>query len=285
MPTQQHLKIVSGLDRIPVLQQDEELELARAYCRSRDPDLARRLLEGHLRFVISMAKTNAHGGGTSLEDLFQEGCIGLLKAIEKFDPDRGVRLTSYASYWIRSQILNAAMKLSRPLRIVTTAVHKRLFFSLERAAQNLAMRGLSSEPGDVARELGMPVESVREMMARLGTREVDLADAGNVPDTTLAGTPSPLELALRQETQVRVRKAIAAIEPLTDRDRAICEDRLMADEPATLQSLAERFGLCRERIRQLEQSLKTRLREKLVDLDGRTSGLQSTGRTRALRAA
>lgn len=266
MRTQQHQAIISGLHRIPVLQKDEERELTRAYCRSRDPGLARRLLEGNLRFVISMVKTNAPSAvGTSLEDLVQEGCIGLLKAIKKYDPDRGVRLTSYASYWIRAQILNAAVRSSRLLRIVTTRGHKRLFFSLERTAQKLAQKGLSAEPADLARELEMPVAVVSEMMTRLRSKEVDLADAGDVPDHALGGMVGPLEFTLQREAQARVRRALAALEPLTDRDRAICDERLMADEPVTLQCLAERFGLCRERIRQLEQSLKTRLREQLAD--------------------
>ncbi len=271
MRTQQHLGIVSGLHRISVLQRDEERELTRAYCRSRDPALARRLLEGNLRFVISMVKNSAPGAvGTSLEDLVQEGCIGLLKAIKKYDPDRGVRLTSYASYWIRAHVLNAAVKSSRPLRIVTTRAHKRLFFSLERTVRKLIQRGLSAEPADVARELQMPVSAVTEMMARLSAKEVDLADAWDIPDHVRSGTVGPLEFTLQREAQVRVRRALAALEPLTDRDRAICDERLMADEPVTLQSLADRFDLSRERVRQLEQCLKIRLREQLADGTERT---------------
>ncbi len=261
-----------GFELAPVMQRDEELELARAYRSSRDPKLARRLAEGHLRLVVFIARDCVSSSNT-LGDLVQEGCIGLLKAIERFDPERGVRLATYASYWIRAYVLQMVMNDSRPIRIATTLEHRRLFFALQRELRRGAAQGREPVPAELATKLRVSVEAVTEMLTRLTAHRVGLTDQGDIPDHG-DETPGPLEIALRRERSERVRQALATLDPLCERERAICQERLMADPPVTLQELGQRFGLCRERMRQIETRLMERLRAALQEPEPGPSGRQ-----------
>jgi RNA polymerase sigma-32 factor len=272
-----HTRYVQGLPRFAPLDWDRERALAERWRTSGDRAAARELVEAHLRFVVKLAHSFA-GYGIPVEELIAEGNVGLLEAVERFDPAQGVRFISYAAYWIRALILAHVMRHWSLVRMSNAARRSRLFFRLTRArAQLVSALGhtLSADEIDdiLARRLDAPRALVREMTANLEQRDVSL-DAP-LPD----GTTTRMQLlpsgAGDQEMRVVddqrdqiVRERLRALTPaLSPREQYIVQQRLSSDEPETLHDIARRFGISRERVRQIEEGVKNKLRRALAELD------------------
>lgn len=262
--------LTARLGHYPRLSSREEQELAKRYRENNDTAAARTLVESHLRLVVSIARTCGRGR-SSMPDLIQEGILGLMKAVTKYDPARGVRLSTYASWWIRAYIYQYTMANARVVRMVTTYPQRKLFFSLRRERSRMEAHGEPVEPQALAARLRVPVEDVVEMDARLSGKDVTLEGAGG--DLAGASSWGGQERQAADEAlascQMRraVRQKMEALEQtLDERERAIISQRLTADEPMTLGEVGRRFGISRERVRQLESRLKKRLQVHLRDV-------------------
>ena len=258
--------LMSNLKRYPVLDRDEEQRLAIAYRDTRDPAAERRLVEGHLWLVVRIARSCCFRPST-LPDMIQEGVLGLMKAVRKYDPDRGVRLSTYATWWIRAYLYQYVMVNARIMRMVTTLPQRKLFFALRREQAKLGASGDPAEPAVLARQLGVPVDDVIEMEARLGAKDVPLDPSGveleGQQELRHDGAGAD-EVVLSRELQRTIRERMEVFEAtLGERERLIFEQRLAADEPMTLQEVGRKFGISRERVRQLEQRLKRKLQLQL----------------------
>ncbi|HNP64571.1 MAG TPA: RNA polymerase sigma factor RpoH [Woeseiaceae bacterium] len=266
----QYLQLV---ETFPRLKDDEERALAERLKQDHDLDAARTLILSHLRYVVYIARGYT-GYGLPQEDLIQEGNVGLMKAVRRFDPARGVRLVAYACYWIRAHIHDFILKNWRMVKVTTTKSRRKLFYKLRSAKQRLDWLN-RDEAKDIARSLGVDAEEVIEMEAQMyvpdqpfdvpseefsdDTRSLSdyLEDTGTTPDQKVAQdqflccASSALHDALRT---------------LDTRSRDIIESRWLNEDPdkPTLQSLGERYGVSAERIRQLEVAAISQLREMMV---------------------
>jgi RNA polymerase sigma-32 factor len=268
-------KFIRVLKDLPLLTRKEEVTLAQKYRETHDPALARRLVESHLRLVVKIAR-QCCSRQSLLPDLIQEGCLGLIRAVEKYDPDRGIRLSSYAAWWIRAYIYQYIMANSRMIKVATTFTQRKLFFNLNREFNRLERAGKEVEPKEIAARLGVSEKAVIEMSARLNGREVqfDTTVAVDPPsaDECLGGINVPQrpdEEVERTELQGAIRKKLdELVGTLETRERLIFEERLLAEKPITLRELGQKFGISRERARQLEERLKKRLRPVLQTMLG-----------------
>jgi RNA polymerase sigma-32 factor len=268
-------RFVRVLKDLPLLTRKEEVTLAQQYRETHDPALARRLVESHLRLVVKIAR-QCCSRQSLLPDLIQEGCLGLIRAVEKYDPDRGIRLSSYAAWWIRAYIYQYIMANSRMIKVATTFTQRKLFFNLNRECSRMERAGKEVEPKEIAARLGVSEKAVIEMSTRLNGREVqfDTTVAVDPPsaDECLGGISVPLrpdEEVEKSELQGAIRKKLdELVVTLETRERLIFEERLMAEKPITLRELGQKFGISRERARQLEERLKKRLRPVLQTMLG-----------------
>ncbi len=268
-------KFTRLLKGLPLLSREDEVLLAQQYRDTHDPALARKLVESHLRLVVKIAR-QCCSRQSLLPDVIQEGCLGLIRAVEKYDPDRGIRLSSYAAWWIRAYIYQYIMANSRMMKVATTFTQRKLFFNLNRECSRMERAGKEVDPKEIAARLGVTEKAVTEMSARLNGREVqfDTTMAVDPPsaDECLGGICVPLrpdEEVERSELQSVVRaKMDELVGTLEKRERLIFEERLMADKPITLRELGQKFGISRERARQLEERLKKRLRPMLQPMLG-----------------
>jgi len=240
--------------------------------REDDLDAARRLVLSHLRFVVRIARGYS-GYGLAQADLIQEGNIGLMKAVKRFDPEMGVRLVSFAVHWVRAEIHEFILRNWRIVKVATTKAQRKLFFNLRSAKKRLGWL-TRAEADAVAEELGVPRETVVEMESRLTGR--DAAFDGHVEadeeDTRMAA-PAAYLPDLREDPAARVEAAEwdahqhtrlrSALATLDDRSRDILDRRWLAEEKATLQELADSYAVSAERIRQLENNAIKRLRQTL----------------------
>ncbi|MHB8420185.1 MAG: RNA polymerase factor sigma-32 [Myxococcales bacterium] len=258
----------------PLVTADEEKRLARQYRRANDKVSAERLVTANLRFVVKIAyEYRSHG--LPMQDLIQEGNLGLIRAVEKFNPDKNIRLISYAVWWIRAFIQNHILHSWSLVKVGTTQAQRRLFFGLARARREIA-RHDGSEPDPaldrrwIAKRLKVREEEVVEMEARLSGRDCSLdAPLDSEDHRTTHGELLPHpgvsqeallgDLEASHLTAKMVQQALGRLDP---RERAIVELRLMAEAPMTLTDVGRKFGFSRERARQLE----TRARNKLKSL-------------------
>jgi RNA polymerase sigma-32 factor len=260
------------LRRYPLMTRDEEHEVAVRFCKSPEPALANRLITANLRLVVKIAQEyrRAH---RNILDLIQEGNIGLIHAVQKYDPYRGVKLSSYASWWIRAYILKFILANWRLVKVGTTQAQRKLFFNLRKEREKLEKQGYEVEARHLAAALDVSEQEVVEMERRLNASETSL-DAPMRSDEQGDRTQGDFVRAapaLRPDVQVESgefgsilkEKLHAFGETLRDRDLEIFRDRLLNDDPATLVQIAERFGVTRERVRQIEERLKKRLRQYL----------------------
>jgi len=251
---------ISYVNRIPLLSAEQELALGRQLKDQNDLDSARQLVLSHLRLVVAVSR-NYLGYGLPQADLIQEGNIGLMKAVRRFDPDRGVRLVSFALHWIKAEIHDYILRNWRLVKIATTKAQRKLFFNL-RSLKTGSGSLNSKETLAIARQLGVKPEEVTEMETRLGGQDIALdptpgeEDEGVAPIHYLADHAAEpaqrLEIKQVEEVQAAgLRKALAALDT---RSRQIIEARwLNESDPATLQELADLHGVSAERIRQIEQ--------------------------------
>lgn len=266
---------MAQVNRFELLSAEEEFELATRFRRDGDLEAAHRLVCANLRFVVKIA-LEYRGYGLRLLDLVQEGNIGLMQAVRKFEPERGLRLITYAVWWIRATIQSYIMKSWSLVKIGTTQAQKKLFYKL--AQTRNALRNLTGGacPADIAGELDVAESAVEEMSQRMGQRDLSLdVELAEGEDYTLLDIlpdrrPSPeTALIAREERRLLSARAQAALTGLPDRERLIVEQRILGDTPRTLQELADEFGVSRERVRQLEQNALRRLKESLADLEQR----------------
>jgi len=250
---------IQAVNRFPLLTQGQETEYARRLRDTGDLDAARHLVLSHLRLVVSIAR-NYVGYGLPQADLIQEGNIGLMKAVKRFDPERGVRLVSFAMHWIRAEIHEFVLRNWRLVKIATTKAQRKLFFNLRSMKQDLGTLG-AEEVKRIARELGVKPEEVVEMETRLGGQDLALEPAGDdereqfAPISYLAADHATPDVVLEVEQTARLRsegleKALTSLDP---RSRRIIEARWLTENAAaTLHDLATEFGVSAERIRQIE---------------------------------
>jgi RNA polymerase sigma-32 factor len=264
--------------QVPLLSREEERELARAFRLARDTRAAHRLVAANLRFVVQVAR-GYRSYGLRLADLVQEGNLGLMRAVEGYDPDRGFRLVSYAVWWIKAYIHGHILRSWSMVKLGTTQAQRRLFFTLARTQREVVRHGAPGAPGmdadalaAVARKLRVPPALVEQMGHRLSARDVSLdAPAGDGPTTRLdlleSEAPGPDDVLSGAEESAQVAGHVAAaLASLDERERAIIERRVMSETPETLQALGASLGCTRERVRQLECRAKAKLREALAAL-------------------
>jgi RNA polymerase sigma-32 factor len=258
---------VQTVNSLPLLTQERERELARRYRGGGDLEAARELVLAHLRVVVAISRGYL-GYGLPQADLIQEGNIGLMKAVKRFDPERGVRLVSFAVHWIRAEIHEFILRNWRMVKIATTKAQRKLFFNLRSLKRSLASLGLEDVKA-IARQLGVKPDEVVEMEMRLAGRDVALEPAGDgeeesfAPISYLVAENAEPGRILEHEQTARLRgeglqRALASLDP---RSRRIIEARWLTDnDAATLHDLAAEFGVSAERIRQIEAKALARMK-------------------------
>ena len=259
---------INAVANIPVLSAEEESELAWRFRRDNDVDAARQLVLSHLRFVVHIAR-GYNGYGLQLGDLIQEGNVGLMKAVKRFDPSVGVRLVSFAVHWIRAEIHEFVLKNWRLVKIATTKAQRKLFFNLRKAKQRLGWLS-AEETRAVAEDLGVTPAEVNEMEQRLAARDMSLDPAPEADDDERLGAPSyylpapgadPADQVADEDSEENAFEALgAALDDLDERSRDILRRRWLSEDKATLQELAAEYGVSAERIRQIEAAAMKKLR-------------------------
>jgi RNA polymerase sigma-32 factor len=255
------------VSRIPVLGRDEERALAERFRSQGDLQAARELVLSHLRFVVHIARGYS-GYGLPMGDLIQEGNVGLMKAVKRFDPGLNVRLVSFAVHWIRAEIHEYVLRNWRLVKIATTKAQRKLFFNLRRLKKNLSWLS-AEETLAVARDLGVSPGEVTEMEKRLAARDLSFDPAPEADDEELyspaAYLPAPEadpaeqveDAESAQDSSDRLRGALGRLDA---RSRDIVQRRWMSEDKATLHELADKYGVSAERIRQIESSALGKLR-------------------------
>ncbi|MBI2784674.1 MAG: RNA polymerase sigma factor RpoH [Gammaproteobacteria bacterium] len=260
---------VNSVSAISVLSAEQERELAERLYHHNDLDAARDLVLSHLRFVVHIARSYS-GYGLPLADIVQEGNVGLMKAVKRFDPSKGVRLISFAVHWIKAEIHEYVLRNWRIVKVATTKAQRKLFFNLRGSKKRLGWLN-NEEAAAVAADLGVEINQVREMEQRLSARDAsfDLSvdedeDSGYlVPAQYLedhSGDPAR-QLEQADWEDVHYGRLSAAVATLDARSRDIIQQRWLGDEKVTLHDLAAKYAVSAERIRQLEQSAMKKVRE------------------------
>jgi len=263
---------IAAVNTVPMLAPERELELGRRYRQSEDLAAASQLVTSHLRLVVAVAR-NYLGYGLAHADLIQEGNVGLMKAVRRFDPERGVRLVSFALHWIRAEMHEYILRNWRLVKIATTKAQRKLFFNLRSMKASSAALSVAQAKA-IARDLGVKPEEVVEMETRLGGHDVALdptpGDEENFVSPIAYLTDSedePAQILERQETaQNRTKGLQTALAKLDARSRRIIEARWLRedDSTSTLQDLADEYGVSAERIRQIESKAMKTMRSQMA---------------------
>jgi RNA polymerase sigma-32 factor len=249
---------IQAVNRFPILSFEEEREFARKFRSENDVEAARHLVLSHLRLVVAIARGYT-GYGLPQGDLIQEGNIGLMKAVKRFDPERGVRLVSFAVHWIRAEIHEFVLRNWRMVKVATTKAQRKLFFNLRSMKPTLGPL-TQTQIGSMARQLRVKPEEVAEMEMRLAGHE----DEPYAPIAYLADrSPEPSEIAeAKQDETLRARGLETALASLDARSRRIIETRWLREkDSATLHELAAEFKVSAERIRQIEAKALTKMKD------------------------
>ena len=263
---------IQAVNRFPLLTAEQETALGRRLKSDNDLDAARQLVLSHLRLVVAVSR-NYLGYGLPQADLIQEGNVGLMKAVRRFDPERGVRLVSFALHWIKAEIHDYILRNWRLVKVATTKAQRKLFFNL-RSMKKRSAALTTTEANAIARELGVKPEEVREMEMRLGGQDIALdpqpGDDGEMTMTPIAyltdADDEPSQILERAETAVNRTSGLkGALLKLDPRSRRIIEARWLREEDqATLQELADEYGVSAERIRQIETKALKSMRAQMV---------------------
>lgn len=257
--------------KFPLLDPEEETALARRVRDHGDPEAAFRIVSSHLRLVVRIAMDFQRRWMQNVLDLIQEGNVGLLRAVNKFDPDKGIKFSYYASFWIKAYILKFIMDNWRMVKIGTTQAQRKLFYNLNRERQKLILQGFDPDTALLSQRLGVTQDQVVEMQQRLDAGDVSLDlpisdenGSASRMDFLPALGPGVEEDIAGSEMSRLVRNSIHELLPsLSEKEVYILEHRLLTDEPATLREIGERYHVTRERIRQLEARLLEKLKEHL----------------------
>ena len=263
---------INSVHSIGVLTPEEEKKLAEDLYYRNDLDAARKLVLAHLRFVIYIAKSYS-GYGLSEADLIQEGNIGLMKAIRKFNPEKGVILVSFAVHWVKAEIHEYVLKNWKIVKIATTKAQRKLFFNLRGKKKGLEWF-TEEEIEQVAKDLGVKPSEVREMEKRLGGSDMSFDPLSESDDDEASFAPSqylededadPADIFEKESlTEESTSQLYEAINQLDDRSRDILQDRWLADEKLTLHDLAEKYEISAERVRQIEKNAMKKVKQSIA---------------------
>jgi RNA polymerase sigma-32 factor len=276
LPEDEHLPVAghTGLQRYlqeisqyKLLTREETEALAIRYQENQDPDAAYRLVTANLRLVVKVAMDFQKYWMQNFLDLVQEGNVGLVQAVKKFDPYRGVKFSYYAAYWIRAYILKSIMDNWRLVKIGTTQAQRKLFFSLNKERKLLEAQGFKPEPKLLAERLNVKESEIIEMSQRLSSQEMSLEapvreDSNEEQKEFLTYQGQSVEeMVADNEVKAKVNEVVEKLKgSLNDKELAILNQRLLNDEPLTLQTIADQFQVSRERVRQIEANLLTKMR-------------------------
>jgi len=263
---------ISSVHSIGILTPEEEKKLAEDLYYRNDLDAARKLVLAHLRFVIYIAKSYS-GYGLSEADLIQEGNIGLMKAIRKFNPEMGVRLVSFAVHWVKAEIHEYVLKNWKIVKIATTKAQRKLFFNLRSKKKGLDWF-TEEEIEQVAKDLGVKPSEVREMEKRLSGSDMSFDPLSDSDDDEATYAPSqylqdedanPADIFENESlSEENTSQLYEAINQLDDRSRDILQDRWLADEKLTLHDLAEKYEISAERVRQIEKNAMKKVKQSIA---------------------
>ncbi|MET0027319.1 MAG: RNA polymerase sigma factor RpoH [Candidatus Thiodiazotropha sp.] len=272
LPTGNMDAYISAAFQLPVLSAEEEHNLAVRLRDHKDLQAAQTLITSHIRFVVRIAK-NYSGYGLALPDLVQEGTIGLMKAVKRFDPDMGVRLVSFAVHWIKAEIHEYILKNWRIVKVATTKAQRKLFFNLRSAKKRLGWFS-KEEIDSVAQDLGVKPETVLEMESRLSGQDIAFDGPQQDEDEPVMATPAGYLSDMRMEPSTLLehvdseeqskQQLLSALQELDARSREVLEARWLSDNKATLHELADRFQVSAERIRQIEKNALNKLKGQLA---------------------
>jgi RNA polymerase sigma-32 factor len=258
------------IGRFPMLEPEEERMLAHRVRDENDQDAAFRLVSSHLRLVVKIAMDFQRRWMQNVLDLIQEGNVGLMRAVQKFDPDKGIKFSYYASFWIKAYILKFIMDNWRMVKIGTTQAQRKLFYNLSKERQRLQAQGFDADSATISQNLNVSESQVEEMEQRMGGNDVSLdLTLGDDSTTTRLDILPALEpgieetLAKSEISQTLQDHLESMLDDLTDKERDILEKRLLAEQPVTLREIGEKYGITRERVRQLEARLLLKLRTHL----------------------
>jgi RNA polymerase sigma-32 factor len=273
LPTGNLDQYIRAAFSIPVLSAEEEHALAVRLQTDNDLDAARQLVMSHLRFVVRVAR-GYNGYGLQLADLVQEGNIGLMKAVKRFDPDAGVRLVSYAVHWVRAEMHEYILRNWRIVKVATTKAQRKLFFNLRSKKKRLGWMN-QEEVNGIAEDLGVKPEVVLEMESRLSGHDIgfDLTASDDDEDSrhfapaaylTDESNDPALTVEQNEWSSTNTSSLIEALKTLDERSRIILEERWLTDDKSTLHELAARFEISAERIRQLENNAIGKLKKTML---------------------
>ena len=258
---------IAQINRYPILSADEEFRYAVKFKKYNDMEAAEKLVVSNLRFVVKIAH-EYRNYGIKLADLIQEGNIGLMHAVKKFDPYKGYRLISYAVWWIRAYIQNFIIKSWSLVKIGTTQAQRKLFFKLGQAKKKLeALSQKNPEFGEIAESLGVKETEIEEMDQRLTYRDLSLdsyisgeGETAHIDYLTYKGEDQETSLIRKEEMDIVKRNIAGALTNLNERESYIVRHRIMTDSPKTLQEIGTKYNITRERARQIEKQALKKLR-------------------------
>lgn len=261
---------INTVHQIPILTPEEEKELAQRYYNHHDVEAARMLVMSHLRFVIHIARSYS-GYGLSQADLIQEGNLGLMKAVKRFDPNKGVRLVSFAVHWIKAEIHEFVIKNWRIVKVATTKAHRKLFFNL-RSLKKTNNQLTLDEAQAIAKDLNVTVKQVLEMESRLTSydasfemQDSDEDDGRYAPQLFLEDVIDPADVVEDADWEENTTTALKeAMDTLDDRSRDIITQRWLADQKSTLHELAAVYNISAERVRQIEKNAMDKIKEAMT---------------------
>lgn len=261
---------INTVHQIPILTPEEEQKLAQRYYNDGDLEAARLLVMSHLRFVIHIARSYS-GYGLSQADLIQEGNLGLMKAVKRFDPNKGVRLVSFAVHWIKAEIHEFVIKNWRIVKVATTKAHRKLFFNLRSLKKSNNQLTLD-EATAIANDLNVTVKQVLEMEARLTSydasfemQDSDEDDGRYAPQLFLEDAIDPADVVEEADWEENTTSALKdAMDSLDDRSRDIITQRWLADQKSTLHELAAVYNISAERVRQIEKNAMDKIKEAIT---------------------
>ncbi|MDG1025689.1 MAG: RNA polymerase sigma factor RpoH [Gammaproteobacteria bacterium] len=271
-PGQDLTAYIASVNSIAMLTPEQELELAKQYYYEDNVDAARQLVLAHLRFVVHMSKTYS-GYGLSQADLIQEGNVGLMKAVKRFNPEVGVRLVSFAVHWIKAEMHEYILRNWRIVKIATTKAQRKLFFNLRSSKKRLGW--LNNEEAEaMAQDLGVDAKVVRQMEGRMASYDTAFDADSDSDDEASHKAPAyyledqSSDLASNVEDseweEVTNNSLHAAMSELDDRSKDILNSRWLSENRATLHELADRYGISAERIRQLEKNAMNKIKAKMA---------------------
>ncbi|WP_027178999.1 sigma-70 family RNA polymerase sigma factor [Maridesulfovibrio bastinii] len=260
------------ISRFPLLDPDEEFQLAKRVQENGDQEAAFRLVSSHLRLVVKIAMDFQRRWMQNVLDLIQEGNVGLMKAVNKFDPDKGIKFSYYAAFWIKAYILKYIMDNWRLVKIGTTQTQRKLFYNLNKERQRLQALGFDPTTQTLSENLNVSEDEITEMDIRLAKNDLSLnLKLGEDSDATRMDFlpdlgPGVEDTLANKEISTLLLDQLREVAPLlNEKEQVILNDRLLSDSPRTLREIGEEFGVTRERVRQIEARLLGKLKEHLAD--------------------